>query len=72
MNLNQITIDWDVARRSNRDNWEDRVPLHEESYRISDQDDPNHSLMIYLVRFTRKQRDDYWRERGKDPKHPEL
>lgn len=27
-------------------------------------------LVIYLVRFVRKQRDDYWRERGRDPKHP--
>jgi uncharacterized membrane protein len=26
----------------------------------------------YLVKFVRKQRDDYWREHGKDPKHPEL
>ncbi|MCB5276004.1 hypothetical protein BJG92_03559 [Arthrobacter sp. SO5] len=30
------------------------------------------AMGIYLVRFVRKQRDDYWRERGKDPKHPEV
>jgi Ca2+/H+ antiporter len=30
------------------------------------------AMVVYLVRFVRKQRDDYWRERGKDPKHPEL
>lgn len=41
MNNSRIEIDWDAARRSNRDNWEDRVPLHEKSYRISDLDDPD-------------------------------
>ncbi|MCU1566632.1 MAG: hypothetical protein JWQ56_1569 [Pseudarthrobacter sp.] len=25
-----------------------------------------------LTRFVLRQRDAYWRERGKDPKHPEL
>ena len=29
-------------------------------------------MVVYLVRIVRKQRDDYWRERGKDPRHPEL
>lgn len=29
------------------------------------------ALVAFLVRFVRKQRDDYWRERGKTPKHPE-
>lgn len=29
------------------------------------------SLVVYLAWFVRKQRDDYWRERGKDPRHPE-
>lgn len=28
-------------------------------------------LSIWLTRFTLWQRDEYWRERGKDPKHPE-
>jgi heme/copper-type cytochrome/quinol oxidase subunit 2 len=30
------------------------------------------AVVVLLVRFVRKQRDDYWRERGKDPKHPEI
>lgn len=30
------------------------------------------AMVVYVVRFVRKQRDDYWRERGKDPKHPEA
>jgi Flp pilus assembly pilin Flp len=29
-------------------------------------------MVVYVVWFVRKQRDDYWLERGKDPKHPEL
>lgn len=29
------------------------------------------ALVSYLAWFVRKQRDDYWRERGKDPRHPE-
>lgn len=28
------------------------------------------TLVVYLVKFVRKQRDDYWREQGKEPKHP--
>jgi hypothetical protein len=30
------------------------------------------TVMVYFVRFLREQKDDYWRERGKDPKHPEV
>jgi hypothetical protein len=30
------------------------------------------TAMVYFVRFLREQRDGYWRERGKDPKHPEI
>jgi uncharacterized membrane protein len=30
------------------------------------------AMVVYLVRFVRKQRDDYWRERGKVPRHPEA
>ena len=30
------------------------------------------TVMVYFVRFLREQKDDYWRERGKDPKHPEA
>ncbi|WP_442542581.1 hypothetical protein ACSBOX_11555 [Arthrobacter sp. KN11-1C] len=29
-------------------------------------------LCVQVTRFTLWQRDEYWRERGKDPKHPEL
>lgn len=46
MNDSRIAIDWDSARASNRENWEDRVPLHEEAYGISDLDDPNHLTEI--------------------------
>lgn len=35
-------IDWEGARSSNLANWEDRVPLHEESYGIAAFDDPEH------------------------------
>ncbi|WAJ35070.1 hypothetical protein OUO20_09685 [Arthrobacter sp. FX8] len=28
-------------------------------------------LGIWVTRFSLWQRDEYWRERGKDPKHPE-
>jgi hypothetical protein len=30
------------------------------------------TAMVYFVRFLREQKDDYWRERGKDPKHPDV
>ncbi len=33
---------WDAARSTNLENWEDRVPLHEAAYSISDFDDPGH------------------------------
>lgn len=36
------SIAWESARAINRDNWEDRVPLHEEAYGISDLDNPDH------------------------------
>ncbi len=42
MTDSRVAIDWDSARASNRDNWEDRVPLHEEAYGISALGDPNH------------------------------
>jgi hypothetical protein len=28
-------------------------------------------LIVWATRFSLWQRDEYWRERGKDPKHPE-
>ncbi|WP_051478533.1 class I SAM-dependent methyltransferase [Arthrobacter sp. H5] len=42
MGDDRIVIDWDAARASNRENWEDRVPLHEKAYGISDLDAPDH------------------------------
>lgn len=30
------------------------------------------AMVAYLIKFVRKQRDDYWRERGKGPKLPEA
>ncbi|RAX51324.1 methyltransferase type 12 [Arthrobacter sp. AQ5-05] len=42
MSDSRIEIDWESARTSNRDNWEDRVPLHETAYAVSDLDDPDH------------------------------
>jgi SAM-dependent methyltransferase len=42
MDTSRTAIDWDVARKSNRANWEDRVPLHEEAYGIRELDDPDH------------------------------
>lgn len=42
MSDSRIEIDWEFARASNRENWEDRVPLHEKAYGISDLDDPGH------------------------------
>lgn len=29
------------------------------------------ALVAFLIWFVRKQRNDYWRERGKDPRYPE-
>jgi SAM-dependent methyltransferase len=46
MSEHRIEIDWDSARAANRDNWEDRVPLHEEAYGISAMDDPNHLTCV--------------------------
>jgi SAM-dependent methyltransferase len=43
---NRIEVDWDSARASNLDNWEDRVPLHEAAYGVSDLDDPNHLTSV--------------------------
>ena len=30
------------------------------------------AAVVYVAWFVLRQRDDYWRERGKDPKHPDL
>lgn len=42
MSNNRVSVDWDSARATNLENWEDRVPLHEASYLISALDDPRH------------------------------
>lgn len=52
MSDSQIVIDWESARSSNRDNWEDRVPLHEAAYAISDLDDPGHLTGVIRTDLT--------------------
>jgi SAM-dependent methyltransferase len=42
MGDNRVSIDWPEARASNRENWEDRVPLHERAYGIAEFEDPDH------------------------------
>lgn len=42
MSNNRVSVDWDSAGATNLENWEDRVPLHEESYLTSALDDPRH------------------------------
>ncbi|WP_426765259.1 class I SAM-dependent methyltransferase [Pseudarthrobacter sp. 1G09] len=42
MSDSPITVDWETARATNRDNWEDRVPLHEEAYGLGALDDPGY------------------------------
>lgn len=37
-----VDIDWEAARGANRDNWDDRVPLHESAYGLAAFDDPAH------------------------------
>lgn len=47
-----MAIDWHVARASNRENWEDRVPLHEKAYGISDLEDPGHLSSVIRTDLT--------------------
>lgn len=42
MNGDQVAIAWDSARTANLENWEDRVPLHDESYGIGQFEDPTY------------------------------
>ncbi|WP_159575169.1 class I SAM-dependent methyltransferase [Microbacterium sp. 8M] len=37
-----VRIDWQKARDANRENWDDRVPLHVEAYGLDAFDDPAH------------------------------
>ncbi|MBJ2119782.1 class I SAM-dependent methyltransferase [Arthrobacter sp. MSA 4-2] len=46
MDTSRIAIDWAVARETNRANWEDRVPLHEDAYGIEQLDDPSHLTSV--------------------------
>ncbi|MEV4735185.1 MULTISPECIES: class I SAM-dependent methyltransferase [unclassified Microbacterium] len=41
-------IHWDEARQANRDNWDDRVPLHQSAYGIDAFDDPAHLSDVVL------------------------
>ncbi|MFF7292498.1 class I SAM-dependent methyltransferase [Microbacterium sp. NPDC008134] len=42
MNGEHVEIDWAAARDANRENWDDRVPLHAVSYARESFDDPGH------------------------------
>jgi len=42
VNGNNVDIDWESARLANQENWEDRVPVHEEAYGLDAFDDPAH------------------------------
>jgi len=46
MSDNRVAIGWDSARASNLENWEDRVPLHEEAYGLGAFDDPRHLTQV--------------------------
>ena len=46
-----------------RDQWQPVIVIIQVLFTVA--------LVGYLAWFVRKQRDDYWRERGKDPRHPE-
>ncbi len=46
MNERLVEIDWESARESNRENWEDRVPLHKEAYALDAFDDPGYLTEI--------------------------
>lgn len=42
VNGSNVDIAWEAARAANRENWDDRVPLHEIAYGIDAFDDPAH------------------------------
>lgn len=42
MSGSNVDIDWESARRANQENWEDRVPVHQEAYGLDAFDDPEH------------------------------
>lgn len=42
MNGSNVEIDWEAARTTNLQNWDDRVPLHEAAYGLDAFDEPSH------------------------------
>ncbi|HEU5223228.1 MAG TPA: class I SAM-dependent methyltransferase [Candidatus Lumbricidophila sp.] len=46
MEPNQPEIDWATARQANRENWDDRVPIHEVAYGLDAFDDPDYLTSI--------------------------
>lgn len=42
MSTDDVEIDWDIARQANLENWNDRVPLHEDAYGLDAYDDTAH------------------------------
>ncbi|WP_144877625.1 bifunctional 2-polyprenyl-6-hydroxyphenol methylase/3-demethylubiquinol 3-O-methyltransferase UbiG [Microbacterium sp. 1.5R] len=42
MNGDSVDVAWDEARSANRQNWDDRVPLHQTAYGVDAFDDPSH------------------------------
>lgn len=42
MNGSNVDVDWESARDANQENWEDRVPLHEDAYGLDAFDEPEH------------------------------
>lgn len=42
MNGTNVEIEWEAARSANRENWDDRVPLHEAAYGLDAFDDMTH------------------------------
>jgi len=42
VNGSNVEIDWEAARNANRQNWDDRVPLHEAAYGLDAYHEPTH------------------------------
>jgi 2-polyprenyl-3-methyl-5-hydroxy-6-metoxy-1,4-benzoquinol methylase len=42
MSNDHVDISWDLARKANRENWDDRVPIHDTAYGVEEFDDPGH------------------------------
>lgn len=48
MSGENVRVDWNDARSANRENWNDRVPLHEVAYGLERFDDPQHLSDVVL------------------------